>query len=61
KTGVVRQRVESMQIDRKPIEVAKAPTRIGLKVVERVREGDKVFVMKPVSEEEKLASARYAD
>ncbi len=61
KTGVVRQRVESMQIDRKPIEVAKAPTRIGLKVVERVREGDKVFVMKPVTEEEKLALARYRD
>jgi len=61
KTGVVRQKVESMQIDRKPIEVAKAPTRIGLKVVERVREGDKVFVMKPVSEEEKLALARYKD
>jgi len=61
KTGVIRQKVESMQIDRKPIEVAKAPTRIGLKVVERVREGDKVFVMKPVSEEEKLALARYKD
>ena len=61
KTGIVRQKVESMQIDRKPIEVAKAPTRIGLKVVERVREGDKVFVMKPISEEEKLASARYSD
>jgi len=61
KTGVVRQKVESMQIDRKPIEVAKAPTRIGLKVVERVREGDKVFVMKYVSEEEKLALARYKD
>ncbi len=61
KTGVVRQKVESMQIDRKPIEVAKAPTRIGLKVVERVREGDKVFVMKPISEEEKLATARYSD
>ncbi len=61
KTGLVRQKVESMQIDRKPIEVATAPTRIGLKVVERVREGDKVFVMKPISEEEKLASARYAD
>ncbi len=61
KTGLVRQRVESMQIDRKPIEVAKAPTRIGLKVVERVREGDKVFVIKPISEEEKLELARYRD
>jgi len=50
-----------MQIDKKPIEVAKAPTRIGLKVVEKVREGDKVFVIKPVKEEEKLALARYRD
>jgi putative protease len=61
KTGLVRQKVESMQIDKKPVEVVKAPNRVGLKVVERVREGDKVFVIKPVSEEEKLASARYAD
>ncbi|MEO2153431.1 MAG: U32 family peptidase [Aquificota bacterium] len=61
KTGVVRQKVESMQIDRQPVAYVKAPTRIGLKVVERVREGDKVFVMKPVSEEEKLALARYKD
>ncbi len=61
KTGVVRQKVESMQIDRQPVDYVKAPTRIGLKVVERVREGDKVFVMKPVSEEEKLALARYKD
>jgi hypothetical protein len=43
------------------VDYVKAPTRIGLKVVERVREGDKVFVMKPVSEEEKLALARYKD
>ncbi len=61
KTGVVRQKVESMQIDRQLVDYVKAPTRIGLKVVERVREGDKVFVMKPVSEEEKLALARYKD
>ena len=61
KTGLVRQKVESMQIDKKPIEVAKAPTRIGLKVVERVREGDKVFVIKPVSENERLELARYKD
>jgi len=61
KTGLVRQRVESMQIERKPVEHVKAPTRIGLKVIDRVREGDKVFVMKPVSVEEKLKTARYAD
>ncbi|NPB05421.1 MAG: U32 family peptidase [Aquificae bacterium] len=61
RTGLVRQKVESMQIDRKPVEAVKAPSRVGIKVVERVREGDKVFVIKPITEEEKLASARYAD
>ncbi len=61
KTGLVRQKVESMQIDKKPVEFVKAPTRIGLKVVERVREGDKVFVVKPVEVEERLKVGRYAD
>jgi putative protease len=59
KTGLVRQRVESMQIDRQPVSHVKAPTRIGLKVKERVREGDKVFLIKPVTQEEKLSLARY--
>jgi putative protease len=61
KTGLVRQKVESMQIDRQPVSHVKAPTRIGLKVKERVREGDKVFLIKPVEEGEKLALARYRD
>jgi putative protease len=37
------QKVESMQIDKNPIEKAKKGQSIGLKVVDRVREGDKVF------------------
>lgn len=37
------QKVESMQIDRKPIEIARKGDSIGLKVIDRVREGDKIF------------------
>ncbi|HIP98113.1 MAG TPA: U32 family peptidase [Aquifex aeolicus] len=61
KTGLVRQKVDSMQIDHRPVSCIKAPTRIGLKVVERVRQGDKVFVIKPIGEEEKLSLVRYKD
>jgi len=43
KTTNFEQVVESMQIEHKPIEVAKPGQRIGLKVKERVREGDLVF------------------
>ncbi|GAB6066566.1 U32 family peptidase [Aquifex pyrophilus] len=53
KTGVVRQKVESMQIDKNPIEVAKKGDVIGLKTIERVREGDKVYVMVEVEKEAK--------
>ena len=37
------QTVESMQIEHKPIEVAKAGDSIGLKVIDRVRKGDIVY------------------
>ncbi|RKY38087.1 MAG: translation elongation factor-like protein [Candidatus Omnitrophota bacterium] len=37
------QKVESMQIDKNPTEKAKKGQSIGLKVANRVREGDKVF------------------
>jgi len=37
------QTVDSMQIDRQPVQEAGAGQSIGLKVAERVREGDKVF------------------
>lgn len=43
KTTNFRQKVESMQIQHKNVEVAKAGDSIGLKVVEKVREGDKVY------------------
>ena len=38
-----KQRVESMQIDKKSIDVAKPGEAIGLKVIEKVRPGDKVY------------------
>jgi len=56
KTGVVRQKVESMQIDGKPVEVANKGSVIGLKTVERVREGDKVYLIVEVEKEEKLTA-----
>lgn len=37
------ERVGSMQIDNKPVEEAKAGDMIGLKVSQRVREGDRVY------------------
>src|SRR3990167_8624237 len=37
------QQVESIQIDRTPIQTAKVGDEIGLKVIERVREGDLVL------------------
>ena len=55
KTGVVRQKVESIQIDGKPVEVANKGSVIGLKTVERVREGDKVYLIVETEKEEKIA------
>ncbi len=52
KTGVVRQTVESMQVNRKNIEVAERGMVVGLKTVDKVRKGDKVYVMKEVDVEE---------
>ena len=43
KTTNLRQKVESMQIEHKPVEVAKPGDAIGLKVVDRVRENDLVY------------------
>lgn len=42
-TSNFEQDVDSIQIDRKPIEKAKKGDVIGLKVGEKVREGDEVF------------------
>ena len=35
--------VDSMQVDNKPVEAAKAGDEVGIKVPDRVREHDKVF------------------
>ena len=43
KTTNIQQTVESMQIEHKPIEVAKPGDVIGLKVIDRVREKDIVY------------------
>ncbi|HIQ49140.1 MAG TPA: U32 family peptidase [Aquifex aeolicus] len=52
KTGVVRQKVESIHLDRKPVQSARKGDIIGLKTVERVREGDKVYLIVEVGKEE---------
>lgn len=48
KTGVVRQQVKSMQIDGKNITETKRGDLIGLKTEDRVRPGDKVYLIKEV-------------
>ena len=49
KATELKQKVESMQIQHKPVEVAKAGQSIGLKVVSKVREGDIVYKLQPSS------------
>jgi len=39
------QKIESMQIDRVPVQSAKAGQSVGIKVKERVRDHDKVFLV----------------
>ncbi|NPA52432.1 MAG: U32 family peptidase [Aquificae bacterium] len=58
KTGVVRQEVQSMQIDRKNIEIAQKGEVVGLKTVEKVRKGDKVYIMKQIDSEQILESTK---
>ena len=41
-----RQKVESMQINRQPVDVAKPGDEIGIKVIDRVREHDVVYKVK---------------
>ncbi|RMD45522.1 MAG: U32 family peptidase [Aquificota bacterium] len=53
KTGVVRQKVESMQIDGKNIQETQRGDMIGLKTVEKVRPGDKVYLIVEVEQEDK--------
>lgn len=54
-TTDITQTVDSMEINRKPIEEAKPGDDIGIKVKERVRPGDKVYKVtgeEPAAEEE---------
>ena len=53
KTGLVRQKVKSMQVNRKDIEVAERGMTVGLKTEERVREGDKVYLIVELNQEDK--------
>ena len=41
------QRIESMQIEHAPVELAKAGDRIGVRVSEHAREHDKVYKVEP--------------
>jgi translation elongation factor EF-1alpha len=43
KTTNLRQKVESMEIEHKKVDVATKGQSVGIKVVGKVREGDKVF------------------
>jgi putative protease len=54
KTGVVRQQVQSMQVDGKNIETAERGIMVGLKTDEKVRVGDKVYVLEEVETPEIL-------
>lgn len=42
-TTNLEQTVDSMQIEHKPVQTAESGSSIGLKVIDRVREGDKVY------------------
>ncbi|MDH3613801.1 MAG: translation elongation factor-like protein [Gammaproteobacteria bacterium] len=44
-TSDFEQKVDSMQIDHKPIEVAKPGDQIGLTVIEHAREHDQVYMV----------------
>ncbi|WP_457624757.1 peptidase U32 family protein [Persephonella sp.] len=48
KTGLVRQKVSSMQVERKDVHKAERGMVVGLKTEERVRPGDKVYLIKEV-------------
>ena len=42
-TTALEQTVTSMELEHRPIEVAKAGQDVGIKVIERVRKGDQVY------------------
>jgi translation elongation factor EF-1alpha len=45
-TTNIQQTADSMQINKKPVTVAKKGDSIGLKVIDRVRPGDNVYIIK---------------
>ena len=45
-TGVIEQKVSSMQIDNKSIEKAKKGQRVGIKTNKTVRKNDKLFIVR---------------
>ena len=51
-TGFVRQKVESLQVESRPVSAAQTGTLVALRVSVPVRRGDKLYVMRP-----KMASA----
>ncbi|MEW6252638.1 MAG: EF-Tu/IF-2/RF-3 family GTPase [Planctomycetota bacterium] len=46
-TSEFTQHVESMQVDRKPVEVARPGDEIGIKVAEHAREHDQIYRVLP--------------
>ncbi|MEM3712974.1 MAG: U32 family peptidase, partial [Thermoproteota archaeon] len=46
----LRQKVDSMEIEHKKVEVAPPGSSIGLKTIDKVRDGDKVYVIRVSSQ-----------
>jgi putative protease len=46
-TGFLRQRVESLQIDSRPVCEAPSGANVAIRVAEQVRRGDKIYIMRP--------------
>ncbi len=44
-TTALEQTVTSLELDRQPLEIAEAGQAVGIKVIERVREGDQVYLL----------------
>ncbi|WP_457623807.1 peptidase U32 family protein [Persephonella sp.] len=53
KTGVLRQTVKSMEINKKSIDIAERGVTVGLKTDDKVRVGDKVYLMKEIETADK--------
>ncbi|NIO39885.1 MAG: translation elongation factor-like protein, partial [Burkholderiales bacterium] len=44
-TTAFEQMVNSMELDHQPIEVAEAGQEVGIRVIDRVRNGDEVYIL----------------